>query len=399
MARSRKTPLPSEDPSSSQPTAPTKFRCKVGGEWLPLASFSNAQQKLVQRRGNVNAANSGMTCRDHSAASRTELRCDLCTLIKPVSEFSRNNRQSDEHTCKRCSAWGETQEPHVTPSPLETGHVSIEESTHEVWQADYSQSNDFYDNDLPQAPITGLASLGLEDNEAVRAGLHSTSGSEVGSTSSEDISRLVSKMLPADDASECSRSSQTSYVSSLPPHLRAKQKENFPTSASSVVSSSEPTGNYSSSTASVSSSLPPHLRGRALKGGGGGGGQAAGGGKVVYNAWGPDGNLHRGVKSVTEPSTTSSTMSVSSSMDTTSEASFSSSTAFNPPNNHNKNNHGNGNSKNKTSKKGGFAKAPRLSRTELRQHEPCMPIGVRHINPVREEARQMEYCQSDDSNY
>ncbi|RCI12493.1 hypothetical protein L249_0419 [Ophiocordyceps polyrhachis-furcata BCC 54312] len=388
MARSRKTPLPSVDLSSSQPTAPTKFRCKVGGEWLPLASFSHAQQKLLQRRGNVNPANSGMTCRDHSATSRTDLRCDLCNLVKPISDFSRSNRQSDDHTCKRCSAWGETQEPHVTPSPLETGHVSIEESSHEVWQGQYVDSNDFYDNDLPQAPITELASLGLEDDEAIRAGLRSSSGGEAGSSGSEAISHFVSKMLPADDASECSRSSQASHVSSLPPHLRAKQKDKFPTSAGSVASTSESTGNYSSSTASAPSSLPPHLRGRAMQGGSGSG-QAAGGGKIVYNAWGPDGNLRQGVKSVTVPST-SSAMSVSSSMGMTTDAS--SSSALNSPHNEN-------NNRSKPHKKGGFAKAPRLSRTELRQHEPCMPIGVRHINPVREEARQMGCCQSDDSNY
>lgn len=80
-----------------------RFRCKVGGEWKPLSSFSNKQQSLVRnqmdRGAPVSAANSGMTCRDHSGAPRTELRCELCSLIKPLDDFSKNSRKVGDNVC------------------------------------------------------------------------------------------------------------------------------------------------------------------------------------------------------------------------------------------------------------------------------------------------------------
>lgn len=44
----------------------------------------------------------------------------------------------------RCTAWVETQEPDVTPAPLETGHLSKEEQ--EMWQGTYIDSADFFDH-------------------------------------------------------------------------------------------------------------------------------------------------------------------------------------------------------------------------------------------------------------
>lgn len=42
-------------------------------------------------------------------------------------------------------AWAETQEPDVTPAPLETGHISWEEEHHEVWQGECLNSEGFFD--------------------------------------------------------------------------------------------------------------------------------------------------------------------------------------------------------------------------------------------------------------
>lgn len=79
---------------------PVRYRCKVGGEWKPIQAFSGNQQRLIQRQvngsGKVDAANSGMTCLEHSAAFRGELRCDLCQLIKPYDDFSKSQRKNDE---------------------------------------------------------------------------------------------------------------------------------------------------------------------------------------------------------------------------------------------------------------------------------------------------------------
>lgn len=78
----------------------SSFRCKVGGEWKALDSFSASQQKLIQMhvrtRGTVDAANSGMVCLEHSAQWKGELRCDLCGLIKPADHFSKSSRKSDD---------------------------------------------------------------------------------------------------------------------------------------------------------------------------------------------------------------------------------------------------------------------------------------------------------------
>lgn len=79
---------------------PDRFRCKVGGEWKPLSAFSNKQQRLVQgqmgRDAPINAAHTGMTCRDHSGAPRTELKCEVCNESKLLSEFSKNSRRNGE---------------------------------------------------------------------------------------------------------------------------------------------------------------------------------------------------------------------------------------------------------------------------------------------------------------
>lgn len=53
--------------------------------------------------------------------------------------------------CLRCTAWGETQEPGVTPTPLQTGHISVEEQNKEVWNKKFTESTDFFpDDSLPQ---------------------------------------------------------------------------------------------------------------------------------------------------------------------------------------------------------------------------------------------------------
>lgn len=50
-------------------------------------------------------------------------------------------------SCKRCTAWVETQEPEVVPAPLETGHISIEEERGEAWPARFIDSTDFFSDD------------------------------------------------------------------------------------------------------------------------------------------------------------------------------------------------------------------------------------------------------------
>ncbi|QLI63754.1 uncharacterized protein G6M90_00g009050 [Metarhizium brunneum] len=136
---------------------PVRYRCKVGGEWKSLQFFSKNQQQLLQRqtslRGDVDAANSGMTCIEHSVGFRGEIRCELCGLIKPIDMFSKSMRRSDDP---------EIQEPGVTPMPLQTGHRSVEENEGDSKRR-FTESTDFFPDPMPQVPITALSSLGVCD--------------------------------------------------------------------------------------------------------------------------------------------------------------------------------------------------------------------------------------------
>lgn len=78
-----------------------RFRCKVGGEWKDISAFSNAQQRnLKYNSKGIDAAHSGMTCKEHSAGSRAELRCELCRLVKPIDEFSKSSRRKGEYVSR-----------------------------------------------------------------------------------------------------------------------------------------------------------------------------------------------------------------------------------------------------------------------------------------------------------
>ncbi|KAJ3483039.1 hypothetical protein NLG97_g7407 [Lecanicillium saksenae] len=276
----------------AHPSGPTRFRCKVGGEWKSLSDFSNAQQRLI-RHGNVDPAHSGMTCRQHTAGSRMELKCELCLLTKPIDEFSKNSRRNKEYQCRRCVAWIEIQEPTLTPGPLETGHISPEEENIQMLRQRFRTSADFADCDvddenlLPRAPITGLASLGL-DEEA------------------------VTKALGKDTID--------AFLSNLPPHLRSKAASVASFSAnvsetSSVQNDGASLPHYQrtryNALSSVSStteemSLPITLREANP--------DVESTSHRSYNAWGPGGDMERRkiTTSVTDDSmsATASTMSI-----------------------------------------------------------------------------------------
>lgn len=72
------------------------FRCKVGGEWKDRSQFSVTQQRNLQT-ARVDPAHSGMTCKQHSAGSRSELRCELCGLVKSIDDFSKSSRRKGEY--------------------------------------------------------------------------------------------------------------------------------------------------------------------------------------------------------------------------------------------------------------------------------------------------------------
>lgn len=119
-----------------------------------------------------------MTCREHTSKARLELRCDQCGLIKSRDQFSKSSLKNEDYVslqalaqghkltlhqkCIRCTAWIETQEPSVTPAPLETGHISAEEEHTGVWQEGFVDSADFFEFEgLPNVriPMTELCHM------------------------------------------------------------------------------------------------------------------------------------------------------------------------------------------------------------------------------------------------
>ncbi|PTB37237.1 hypothetical protein M441DRAFT_148827, partial [Trichoderma asperellum CBS 433.97] len=258
-----------------------RYRCKVGGEWKPLDAFSKNQQRFIQfqidRRHPIDAANSGMTCKEHTSGQRTEMTCDLCGLVKPLSEFSGNSKRHESAHCKRCTAWMETQEPEVVPAPLETGHISVEEERGEMWPASFVDDTDFFSDDLlPQAPVTGLSSLGLGDIDP----------------SLLDISSILSSRL-AHSASGAVAKPGPKYISphlKLPPHLRGiMMQQSTPSqhaNASDYAPSESDFNPSSISTATTAREMKDASKPR----------------RISFNAWDPTGVPHRNVKSLTASS-------------------------------------------------------------------------------------------------
>ncbi|KFA64096.1 hypothetical protein S40285_07495 [Stachybotrys chlorohalonatus IBT 40285] len=210
-------------------TMPTKFRCKVGGEWKPWDAFSSNQQKVFMMqwdRGSAttSAAQSGMTCREHSTNCRDFVRCDVCKLTLPRHKFSKNSLKEDVIRCEACTAWGEVQEEGVTPAPLLTGHISPEEHNG-------SATGDWYDvlagETKPQTPITDLSELGLTaeeqaliDSDTELRGLLSRTAKSKNSAKSSQYGagpRSESSGRSFTSVASISGASTTSY---LPPHLK-----------------------------------------------------------------------------------------------------------------------------------------------------------------------------------
>ncbi|KAG6005651.1 hypothetical protein E4U43_000559 [Claviceps pusilla] len=264
--------MPTKHANSRGPNAsiPVRYRCKVGGEWKPIQAFSANQQRLIERqvsgKGKVDAANSGMTCLEHSAAFRSELRCDLCGLVKPYTDFSKSMRKTDDPMCKRCTAWTETQEPGVVPIPLETGHVTQEEEENMRNRKTANLPADFFPSDtLPQAPITSFAAMGIHEKLSVKSSSGKSSVFDTGSIPPHLVDTIMScatslRSSESDTAAgenngfeQTSRKSMTDLLSETGAST---------SSVSGIPSKREVNGNQqvTSPVAPTTDDLPPHIR-------------------------------------------------------------------------------------------------------------------------------------------
>ncbi|EFY99344.1 Stc1 domain protein [Metarhizium robertsii] len=429
-------------PNEKTNVKPSPYRCKVGGEWKPLQFFSKNQQQLLQRqtslRGDVDAANSGMTCIEHSVGFRGEIRCELCGLIKPIDMFSKSMRRSDDPTCLQCTAWQEIQEPGVTPMPLQTGHRSVEENKGDSKRR-FTESTDFFPDLMPQVPITALSSLGVCDiatsgrispesgrKQAQPGGPSSSRGpSSVVSapvsvassgTVPPHLESIVGQLMQNDGLRKPGNPENRSpeSISSIGPvNIQGRPAENQILSVVGSEVGSEMEGSDAGKTrrSNLHSQLPPHLQGKipnmgsratlfqyAVPGTSSQGSDArtistattmrseqdTGHTKtrVPYNAWDNAGKLHEAIKSHTaSEGGTASTASDVPAQDPSASGQWESVPAT---------------KKGWPKTKNNWHTAPRL------ESRPLLDIGHisdQHIDPKIDRQKRMNYCDSEDSRY
>ncbi|KAK5989291.1 hypothetical protein PT974_10804 [Cladobotryum mycophilum] len=376
---------------------PHRFRCKVGKEWKEIGEFSTAQQRLIQTQIElgrpIDAAHSGMTCKDHTSDNRSELTCEVCGLTKDLDEFSKNSRRNGVYNCKRCVAWIETQEPDVTPAPLETGHISAEEQRKEVWKGNFVDSTDFFSDDIrPQAPVTDAGSLGLDDlanrsdvdlNDIIAESTMSSGASVTGSSVSVATSshkslppHLQAKMgaLKLNDAQSHESKAVSSAASSttgrsvpirnLPPHLRAKWASAAPSGTASTTSDGNVDGSGSVSTATTLREEKENEKYR----------------RVAFNAWDSSGRKHHGIKAPTTATVSSSSVSGESG-----DLGWEASGPINQP-------------VIRATGKAKWAKASecRIPQAVLKRQMANAPLATRCVDPKMDREKPQTFCEPDD---
>ncbi|KAG6026710.1 hypothetical protein E4U41_001189 [Claviceps citrina] len=252
-----------KDPKTS---IPVRYRCKVGGEWKPIQAFSKNQQRLVERqvgaggKGKVDAANSGMTCLEHSAAFRSELRCDLCRLVKPHTEFSKSMRKMDDPApITSFSAMGIHDQ---TPGTSSSGRSSV-----------------FDTSSLPphlaKTVISCAKSLKSPESDA---------GGRESSTSS--VSGISSQRISGSDGQVAS---SVSALDDLPPHIRGILGQNSKSGQAPFVGAFQGRATFNKSSASISTATTM----REARD------------EVTFNAWDNSGHHHESVKVPTDRSASS----------------------------------------------------------------------------------------------
>ncbi|KAM0352965.1 hypothetical protein ACHAPU_001849 [Fusarium lateritium] len=230
------------------------YRCATGGEMKPLSAYSTNQQRRAKKN---NHQSSGMICKEHSQAPGLERYCHVCNQTLPIHKFSNKSRNDDEPRCVRCTAWDTDAEPDVTPHPLATGHVSIEEQLATRWKEPTSTAEFFDDEEFPEVPISGPEALDLHPSKSV----------------SKIFNQLVgersSSMTTASEASSVAGGGGGEHMPTkpVPPHLRSKLRDQMRTMSLDDQSMSVGSNGMGMATSiegtnsigGISTKLPPHL--------------------------------------------------------------------------------------------------------------------------------------------
>ncbi|KAJ4007200.1 hypothetical protein NW752_007821 [Fusarium irregulare] len=289
-----------------------QYRCAVGGEWKDISEFSRSQQRRARPN---NRENSGMICLAHSQPSRAEITCTVCCRTRPIDQYSNNERKSDNPRCQQCVAWDTDQEHGVTPIPLATGHVSIEEDALKRYKEPTSCS-EFFTHEIPAAPITGPEALGLRSSESTNRAFAQVVGSSSSARVASETSSVVNETMSV---------TSSRVTTTFPPHLRARMEK----SALEGKSASEENSKSAATTSSQSvKMLPPHLRKSKLEQSSEADSvstattmrkekeETATSKKILYNAWDSKGVQHRVTKDPTVASSSASVSAASTSGET-----------------------------------------------------------------------------------
>ncbi|KIL88817.1 hypothetical protein FAVG1_08066 [Fusarium avenaceum] len=293
------------------------YRCAAGGEMKPLAAYTASQQRRAKSN---NRQNSGMICKEHSQPAGLERHCHVCLRTLPIHKFSYNSRNDDEPRCIQCTAWDTDAEPGVTPIPLATGHVSVEENIKIRWKEPIDTADFFEKEDLPMAPITGPEALDLPPSESVNRIFTQVVGNSSRST------RTSTAMPTASETSSTAGEHMSTTSSRVPPHLKGLLPNLGALSVDDQSVSAKSNDVQPKNVGSTTNKLPPHLANKKKPL------QESGGSitgsistattlrnekeevtttrQISFNAWGNDGQKHRAIKNPTVMSSSISTESV-----------------------------------------------------------------------------------------
>lgn len=228
-------------------------------------------------------------------------------------------------------AWDTDQEHGVTPIPLATGHVSIEEDalkrykeptscseffTHEIPAVSRSQEALIRVTDMMQAPITGPEALGLQSSESTNRAFAQVVGSSTSARVASETSSVVNETMSV---------TSSRVTTTFPPHLKARMEKLALEGKSASEENSKPTATTSSQSVKM---LPPHLRKSKLEQSSEADSvstattmrkekeETAAPKKILYNAWDSKGVQHRVTKDPTVASSSASISAASTSGET-----------------------------------------------------------------------------------
>ncbi|KAL2021545.1 hypothetical protein VTK56DRAFT_7044 [Thermocarpiscus australiensis] len=108
-----------------------RLRCAQGGEWKTRDHYSQNQLSKYDRearKGKASPAQTGINCKEHSSKQALELQCNgPCGSWRELRHFSKNTRRNGKNWCLDCTEWQvRTENGETLPPP--GSQFSVDES-------------------------------------------------------------------------------------------------------------------------------------------------------------------------------------------------------------------------------------------------------------------------------